>query len=104
VLHWCCTYRPASPYVQYLLHASGSRDLEELKAALINPASYSHPFRMGDTFDGLETNAFHVEYEPASKGLPAMVFTSNAKALELAQTLLPGIFGDRAIAMTLMES
>ena len=104
VLHWCCSYRPTSPYVQHLLRVSGARDVDELKTALIDPASYFHPFKMDDSFVGLETNAFHVEYEPAGEGMPAMVVTSYAQALELSQTLLPAIFGDRAIAMAFMET
>ncbi|MDR1461934.1 MAG: hypothetical protein LBI68_02180 [Azoarcus sp.] len=38
VLHWCCTHKPESAFVRYLLKVSGARDVEELKAALIDPA------------------------------------------------------------------
>jgi hypothetical protein len=55
VLHWCCTHKPESTFVRYLLKISGARDVEELKAALIDPASYTHPFKMHDSFIGLET-------------------------------------------------
>jgi len=54
VLHWCCTYRPWSIYVQYLLRASGARNVEELKTALVDPAAYAHDFEMNNTFLGLE--------------------------------------------------
>jgi hypothetical protein len=46
VLHWCCTNKPKSAFVRYLLKISKARDVEELKAALIDPASYTHPFKM----------------------------------------------------------
>lgn len=63
VLHWCCTYRPESTYVQYLVRISGARDVEQLKAALIDPASYIHPFEMNDSFDGLEArNVLRLRY------------------------------------------
>jgi len=50
VLHWCCTFKPASAYVQYLLASSGARDLGAFKAALTAPESYRHPFKMNDAF------------------------------------------------------
>lgn len=46
VLHWCCTYKPESAYVKYLLKASGAVNVEELKNELINPASFTQPFKM----------------------------------------------------------
>ncbi|MFF7710738.1 hypothetical protein [Pseudomonas sp. NPDC007930] len=41
VMHWCCSYQPASAYVQYLLRISGAADVEALKAALIDPRHYA---------------------------------------------------------------
>ena len=55
VLHWCCTWCPHSSYVRYLLDISGTEHVEQLKAALIDPASYTHPFEMNDAFWGMET-------------------------------------------------
>lgn len=52
VLHWCCTYRPQSRYVQYLVRTSGARNVEELKAALLDPAAYVHVFEMNGRFAG----------------------------------------------------
>ena len=55
VLHWCCTCRPNSSFVRYLLNISGAKHVEELKAALIDPASYTHPFEMNNAFLGMQT-------------------------------------------------
>lgn len=46
ILHWCCTHRPDSGFVRYLLQASGARHADELKAALVAPANYAHPFEL----------------------------------------------------------
>ncbi|WP_146144827.1 hypothetical protein [Phreatobacter cathodiphilus] len=63
VLHWCCTYRPRSTYVQYLRRSSGARSVEELKTALIDPATYAHDFEMNNTFFGLDaTGALSIRY------------------------------------------
>ena len=62
VLHWCCTYQPESAYVRYLLKVCGAGDVEELKAALIDPASYTHPFEMNNSFVGMETNFCRFDY------------------------------------------
>lgn len=64
VLHWCCTYKPESAYVRYLLRISGARDVEELKAALIDQASYSHPFKMNNSFRGMEARRCNFIYVP----------------------------------------
>ena len=50
VLHWCCSFRPDSTYVQHLVKASGAKDVAELKAALIDPENYVHPFTMNFDF------------------------------------------------------
>ena len=70
VLHWCCTYRPQSIYVQYLLRTSGARNVEELKTALINPATYAHDFEMNNTFFGLDAiGALSLRYQsPPDQG------------------------------------
>lgn len=52
MLHWCCTFKPKSPFVQYLLRSSGARDIEELKQALIDPDNYlPYSFKMHDAHD-----------------------------------------------------
>ena len=55
MLHWCCSYRPQSSFVRYLLAISGAAHVDELKAALTDPASYTHPFEMNDGIGTLET-------------------------------------------------
>ncbi|MFM2007090.1 MAG: hypothetical protein RLZZ09_2745, partial [Pseudomonadota bacterium] len=64
VLHWCCTYKPDSAYVKYLLEVTGAPDVEELKAALIDPANYTQPFKMNSAFHGLEPLSCRFEYLP----------------------------------------
>lgn len=39
ILHWCCTFRPASAFVSYLLKISGADTVEILKEALVDPAA-----------------------------------------------------------------
>lgn len=62
VLHWCCTYKPDSAFVRYLLRASGARDVGALKAALIDPASYTQPFKMNRALCGFETQICRFNY------------------------------------------
>ena len=64
VLHWCCTYQPESAFVRYLLKVGGAKDVEELKAALIDPANYRQPFEMNRSFFGLEALACCIDYLP----------------------------------------
>ncbi len=54
VLHWCCSWRPKAAFVQYLMEASKTSNIEELKLALINPASFNHPFKMNNSLLGIE--------------------------------------------------
>lgn len=54
VLHWCCSWRPEAAFVQYLMEASKAFNIEELKLALINPASFSHPFELNKALIGIE--------------------------------------------------
>ena len=62
VLHWCCTFQPESSYVKFLIEVSGAKDVEELKAALIDPNSYFHPYKMNDVLRGLEASICHFDY------------------------------------------
>ena len=64
VLHWLCTMHPESDYVHFLVERSGAKDVEDLKAALICPESYTQPFEMNDTFLGMETESFRMKYSP----------------------------------------
>ncbi|MEE9923689.1 MAG: hypothetical protein PBV01_10045 [Brucella anthropi] len=54
VLHWCFTLRPEALFTQHIVRVTGARDVEELKAALIDPVSYKHPYEMNDSCTGLE--------------------------------------------------
>ncbi|NOL50335.1 hypothetical protein [Pelistega europaea] len=51
ILHWCCTFKPHSTFVQYLCRKSGAKDVEELKKALLDSANYLHPFKMHNALD-----------------------------------------------------
>ena len=66
VLHWCCTHKPDSAFVRYLVKVSGARDVEELKEALIDPASYTHPFEMNQ-FECIEASFIHLDYRLPEK-------------------------------------
>ena len=88
VLHWCCTYKPESAYVRFLLKVSGARDVEELKAALIDPANYTTPFKMNDAFITLEPLPCRIDYVPQTASKTVAVVFSTAKAREAAQALL----------------
>jgi hypothetical protein len=68
VLHWCCSFMPQSSFVRWIVRKSGARDVEELKCALIDPASYRHPFQMNDAFGGIDTVPCHFEYLPPGNG------------------------------------
>ena len=87
-LHWCCTARPDSAFIRFLVGVSGAGDVEELKQALIDPASYVHPFKMNDAFRGLESSSCRLEYiPPKAKKTVAMVISA-PEALSWAQFLL----------------
>jgi hypothetical protein len=64
VLHLCCTLRPESLYVQFLLEASGAGSVEEFMAAMVNPESYAEPFKIVDAFIGLESRRCRLDYTP----------------------------------------
>lgn len=48
ILHWCCSYKPRSAFVRYLVRVSGAENVETLKAALIDPKNYTEAFELGD--------------------------------------------------------
>ena len=62
VMHWCCTTNPSSPFVQYLLKTSKANDIDDLKAALIDPRNYTQPFKMHGALSGTEARFSRVTY------------------------------------------
>lgn len=88
VLHWCCTYQPESAYVKYLVKVCGAGDVEELKAALIDPTSYTHPFEMNNSLFGMEANFCRFDYLPPTVHQTVAVVFSTLEALRTAETLL----------------
>jgi len=80
VLHWCCSYKPESAYVRYLLEASGAHDVEELKAALIDPQNYIHPFKMNDAFMGAEAWPCHFSFSPKGETKTVGIVFATEKA------------------------
>lgn len=88
ILHWCCTYKPESAFVKYLLKASGANDVEELKAALIDPASYTQPFTIEGYGTGLELLSCRINYLPPGQRKTVAVLFSTPQARDVAQALL----------------
>lgn len=96
VLHWYCTWKPQSAFVRYLVKVSKAADVEELKAALIDPASYTQPFEMNDAFVGLEAQCCRFDYlAPQARRTVAVVF-STIEARRVAQRLLAQAIGAHA--------
>lgn len=96
VLHWCCTHKPGSAFVRYLLKVSGAKDVEDLKAALIDPASYTHPFKMNSSFIGIEALSCHLNYLPSGVRKTFGVVFLTEQAREVAQSLLAQQIGKHA--------
>ena len=88
VLHWCCTFQPESPYVKFLIEVSGARDVEELKAALIDPKSYFHPYKMNDAFFGMEALCCRLDYAPPRARKTVAIVFSTVTAQTVAMSLL----------------
>ncbi len=63
VLHWCCSYKPNSTYVQYLVKVSGATSVTALMEALVDPSSYSLPFLMNDRFIGIQAASCRFDYD-----------------------------------------
>ncbi|AOX99903.1 hypothetical protein BJP62_05165 [Jeongeupia sp. USM3] len=103
VLHWCCTYRPESAFVRFLLKVSEAKDVDELKAALINPASYTYLFKMNDAFVGLEALSCRINYLPTGMHKTAGVVFLTAQAREVAQSLLAQQIGAHAFIVASKE-
>lgn len=88
LLHLCCTIRPESAYVRFILEASGARDVEEFKRAMINPESYIEPFKMVDAFWGLEANTCRLSYVPSNSGFNLGIVFETLAARPWAESLL----------------
>lgn len=88
VLHWCCSFKPESSYVKYLVEISGAKDVEELKSALIDPKSYKHPYEMFDAFRGLESGLCRIEYLPPDKRKTVAIVFATLEARTWAESLL----------------
>lgn len=65
-LHWCCSYAPESAFVRYLVKVSGAKDVEDLKAALIDPANYTQPF---DGYREVELSLVRFRYLHGAGGI-----------------------------------
>jgi hypothetical protein len=103
VLHWCCTHKPESAYVRYLLKISGAKDVEDLKAALIDPASYTLPFKMNSSFFGLEALSCHIDYLPPEALKTVAVVFATLQARDVAQSLLAQKIGTHAFIVAPKE-
>ena len=88
VLHWCCTFQPESPYVKFLVEVSGAKNVEELKAALIDPKSYFHLYQMNDALVGLEAVCCRLDYFPPKTRKTVAIVFSTLIAQTLATSLL----------------
>jgi len=88
LLHLCCMTRPESAYVKFILEASGARDVDEFKAAMISPESYFEPFKMCDAFWGLEPNGCRLNYIPSHLGIKLGIVFETLAAQRWAESLL----------------
>jgi hypothetical protein len=78
--------------VKFLVSRSGAKNVEELKAALINPENYTQPFKMNDAFIGIETNACRFEYFPSNaRKCVGIVFSTEAARTTAGSLLLQKI-------------
>lgn len=103
VLHWCCTWKPESAFVRYLLKVTGACDVEALKAALIDPASYTYPFEMNGSFIGLEALIHHLTYLPPGVHKTVGIVFLSEQAREVAQSLLAPQIGAHAFIVAPKE-
>jgi hypothetical protein len=88
LLHWCCYWKPESAYVRFLVKVSGAANVEELKAALIDPANYTHPFKMNCSYLGLETLNCRIDYLPPDRQKTFTVVFLTPQARNVAHGLL----------------
>ena len=106
MLHWCCTYAPDSSYVRYLMEVSGAKDVDELKAALIDPANYVHPFEMYCAYYGIEVSPYRLmTYLPPVKSKRVGVVYNTEAARPVAESIiLQQIGAEVLIAATIEQS
>ena len=103
VLHWCCTRKPDSAFVRYLLRVSGARDVEALKAALVDPANYTQPFKMYDAFTCIESIGCSIDYVPPETHRTVGIVFLTEQAREVAQWLLAQQIGTHAYIVAPMD-
>lgn len=103
VLHWCCSLKPESSFVRYLLKVTGASDVEALKAALIDPANYTHPFKMNSAFTCLEARSCRIKYLPANTHRTVAVMFMTDHAREFAQSLLTRQIGAHVVIVAPKE-
>lgn len=103
VLHWCCSFKPGSAFVRYLLKVSGAKDVEQLKAALIDPANYTHPFKMNSAFFGMETLSCRINYLPPEAHKTVGIVFLTERAREVAHSLLSQQIGAHAFIVAPKE-
>jgi len=96
VLHWCCTWKPKSAFVQYLLKVTGAKNVEDLKTALIDPANYTHPFEMNYAFTTIETTSCSIDYLPQNTHKTVGVVVSTEYARDKALSWLQQQIGKHA--------
>ena len=88
LLHLCCTTKPESPYIKFILEASGARDVDEFKTATINPENYTESFKMCDSSWGLEPNVCRLSYIPSNPGIKLGIVFETRAAQPWAESLL----------------
>ncbi|PVE42932.1 hypothetical protein [Limnohabitans planktonicus] len=89
VLHWCCTCKPDALYVQFLLEASGAPSLIGLKAALLDPENYAHPFTLDGTHRQMSPRAGRFRFTPSDQKTPYVTIAfEDASCWPLVQDLL----------------
>ncbi len=96
VLHWCCTCKPESAYVQFLLEASGASSVDVLKAALLAPENYSQPYAVRGVFDKMEPSTSHFRYVDLTQKVPfvTVVFEHTSCLPALKNLLLQQVGAD----------
>ena len=103
LLHWCCTWKPESAYVRFLVKVSGASNVEELKAALIDPANYTQPYKMNGSYIGLETLNSRIDYLPPDRQKTVTVVFLTTQARNVAHGLLSQNIGARAFIVAPKE-
>lgn len=103
VLHWCCTWKPESAFVRYLLRVSGANNVEELKVALIDPTHYTQRFKMNDSFCQEDALTCSIDYLPPQTHKTVAVVFCTPQARNVAQWLLAQKIGVHALVVAPKE-